>query len=102
MTFTYQPDSGYYYITISHSGMVLDVNGLGRAPGTTVIQYPRNGGFNQLWDISIAADGSYIIRSACNDLALDIYQERTENGTPIIVWVYHGNANQRWRLISAA
>ena len=102
MTFTYQPDSGYYYITISHSGMVLDVNGLGRAPGTTVIQYPRNGGFNQLWDISVAADGSYIIRSACNDLALDIYQERTENCTPIIVWVYHGNANQRWRLISAA
>jgi len=99
MIITFQQDSGYYVIAIAHSGKVLDVTGLNRTPGTAVIQYQSNGGYNQLWDISVASDGSYIIRSACNDLSLDVFAEGTDNLTPIIVWPYHGRANQRWRLI---
>ena len=98
MTFTYVPENGYYYITAAHSGKVLDVEKLGSDPGTAVIQYAMNGGYNQLWDVRATAAGIYSIRSACNDLSLDLYQERTADLTPIIVWTHHGRGNQQWRL----
>jgi len=97
LTFTFQPENGYYYITLGHSAMVLDVYNLGKTPGTAVIQYPKNGGYNQLWDLRKEADGNYSIRSACNGLALDVYGERTDNLAPLIVWTFHGRPNQRWK-----
>ena len=32
------------------------------------------------------------------NLALDIAQGRAQNGTPVIIWPYHGGSNQRWRI----
>ena len=47
--------------------------------------------------IGIGSDQFKILWRDTN-LALDIAQGRAQNGTPVIIWPYHGGSNQRWRI----
>lgn len=63
---TYNEDTsvndGTYYIRNKQSGQYLDVYNLGTAPGTSIIQFPFNGGDNQMWQITHQNNGLYTIR----------------------------------------
>jgi hypothetical protein len=41
----------------------------------------------------------YQIVSVYNEKALDVSEWNTDDGTPIVLWDYHGGANQQWKLI---
>lgn len=62
---TYNEDTsvndGTYYIRNKQSGQYLDVYNLGTAPGTSIIQFPFNGGDNQMWQITYQNNGLYTI-----------------------------------------
>lgn len=47
--------------------------------------------------IGIGGDQFKILWRDTN-LALDIAEGRAQNGTPVIIWPYHGGSNQRWRI----
>jgi alpha-galactosidase len=73
--------------------MVLQA--VGNSPGDKVIQtYPSN---NVLQRWKLHEDGT--IRLVHSNLCLDVSGESASSGTKIIVWPFHGKANQRWRLI---
>jgi alpha-galactosidase len=51
-----------------------------------------NGGTHQQWTLN--SNGT--ISNARNGLCLDVNNNGTANGTPVIVWTCHDGANQRW------
>lgn len=63
---TYNEDTsiayGTFYIRNKQSGQYLDVYNLGTASGTSIIQFPFNGGDNQMWQITHQNNGLYTIR----------------------------------------
>ena len=63
---TYNEDTsiayGTFYIRNKQSGQYLDVYNLGTASGTSIIQFPFNGGYNQMWQITHQNNGLYTIR----------------------------------------
>jgi len=78
--------------------MNLDVYGAGKDDGATVIQYNKNGGTNQQFDVEALGDGSYSIRAAHSGKSLDVFQWNTNDGAELRQWTYNGTQNQRWRI----
>jgi hypothetical protein len=70
--------------------LVLEVK---QGPSSVIISKPH-GGPNQLWDFE--RDGT--IRSKLG-LVLDVCQERTEPGTPVIAYSKHGRWNQIFKMV---
>lgn len=58
--------------------------------------YPSNGTNAQKFKPIKNSDGTYTLVNISFDKALDVYDNKTENGTPIIGWQTHGGKNQRW------
>jgi endoglucanase len=50
------------------------------------------------WQISPAGDGSYIIRAAGTQSALQTAYGKTDNQTDVDLWTYSGGNTQRWNL----
>ena len=81
---------GYYTISNSATGKVLDVMGAGVADGTNVHLYATNGSCAQKWQIM--KDGeNYIVTSACSDLVLEAKDNNVQIGTD------NKSAGQRWK-----
>jgi len=60
---------GKYFMIVSEaSGLVLDVKGAGKSPGTEVIMWDKSGSDNQIW-YEHPTTGT--VRSKHNDLCLD-------------------------------
>jgi hypothetical protein len=82
-----------FYIKSLHNGLVLDVKGDGRTPGTPVIMWHQkfgNQALNQLW--RWRRDGT--IQSMSSGLVLDVANSFQD----LIVHPHHGGPNQRWIL----
>jgi hypothetical protein len=82
-----------FYIKSLHNGLVLDVKGDGRAPGTPVITWTQKFGpsaLNQLW--RWRRDG--MIQSMSSGLVLDVANSFQD----VIVFTPHGGPNQCWTL----
>lgn len=91
-------ENGKYNIVSSLSGMYLDVYAAGKDDGADVIQYPKNGGSNQQFDVQALGDGTFSIRAAHSGKALDVFQWNANDGAELRQWSYTGGSNQRWRI----
>ncbi len=89
---------GYYSIKAVHSKKSLDVDNGGTVKGTNVKQYEyRDNNDAQEWIIhEIGNTKQYNIISKCNNLCLDIYDGKTENGTNIQMWELNGTDAQKF------
>jgi hypothetical protein len=76
---------------------VLDVPEASMEGGVRLIQWKRNGRFNQRWTF-IKTGNAYQIRSFKSGLNLDINQESKKPGAKIIQWDPTGSSNQLWAL----
>ena len=69
--------TGYYYISLKHSGQFLDVYNANKANYTSVLQYPIHGDNNQIWKLTYLGGGYYTIRPAhATDYALHVYSDK--------------------------
>ena len=88
---------GYYEIIPVNSGKRLDVVGWGNE--ANVDQWGSNGGNdNQKWQIKKSERGNYNIISKRENLYLDAYHSKTEDGTNIEVYEKSGGNGQEFKL----
>ncbi|GFI50772.1 hypothetical protein IMSAGC020_01982 [Lachnospiraceae bacterium] len=89
---------GYYAIVATHSGKVLDVKGGNRTELANIIQYDYHGGDNQIWIIEDVGNGYYTIHAKYDyNMCWDIYEASNINGTPLAIYPYNGNDNQKFK-----
>ncbi|MCI8470759.1 MAG: RICIN domain-containing protein [Clostridia bacterium] len=88
---------GYCEIIPTHSGKRIDVVGWGNE--ANVDQWSENGGNNnQKWVIKKSKRGNYNIVSKRENLYLDAYQSKIQNGTNIQVYEASGGNGQEFKL----
>ena len=87
-------------LTNLNTGMVADDDNNSGSPGTQMIQWPANDGYNQNWVFvpSTGANAGYDeIQNRQSGLCLDVSGASTANDAPVIQWTCTGNANQQWQ-----
>jgi hypothetical protein len=97
------PNSNTAVYTLQNvsSGLVADDLNSSSAAGSTIGQWPSNGGTNQQWTIvsSTGADsGYYTIENDSSGLCLDVSGASTAEGAPVIQWTCTGDDNQQWAI----
>ena len=92
-------DSGYYTIVNRNApNEVLDVTGMGTAPGTKVELWQNLNGSNQQWMPVPLGNGSYKLVGRQSGLCLDVPGSSTENGTNLQIWNCNGTGAQAFQL----
>ena len=82
----------WYKITAAHSGLALNVSG-------SNVDMAVYSGEAQLFKFVDVGGGYCIIQPYVNlNYAVDVSNGNNSDGTNVIVWSYHGNSNQRWKL----
>lgn len=90
-------DGQYYYIKNRNAGRILGSEST--AEGSKIILTDKQtGNASQMWKAVKHADGYSFISSATG-YAMDVYGYSTENLAEIMQFAYHGNTNQRFKLI---
>ncbi|WP_329395568.1 beta-galactosidase [Streptomyces melanogenes] len=84
-------------LTNRRSGKLLDVPDWSTAYGVQLNQWGGNGGANQQWRRTTAADGTCTLANVHSGQLVDIQGNASADGTPVIQWPANGGANQRWR-----
>ena len=82
----------YAYITNTHSGLRLTNS------DNNVTVNSSNNNSNQIWKFEKQSDDSYLIRSAYNDMCLDVENGKNDDATNIQINEDNGTASQRWFL----
>src|SRR5436190_2134323 len=90
-----------YKIVNFNSGMVLDVAGGSTAEGAKIVQWPWNGGPNQIWRaIPFSTWGgdpnTFLIISSASGKVLDVNGASKADGASLIQWTWNGGLNQIW------
>lgn len=88
--------AGTYELQNVSSGQALDVSGGSTANGAAVVQWPYNGGRNQLWNFIPTSNGYYQIKSANSGLDLNVTAGSTSNGALVVQWPYGTGNNDQW------
>lgn len=90
-------DDGYYTLTATHSGKVLDVSGGEGATqdGADVHQWDYVGGTNQQFSIE-SVDGGVLLRARHSDKVVEAMG--TDNGSDVQQQSEHGGDSQVWTL----
>jgi hypothetical protein len=80
------------------SNLALDLPGFSQDIGKSIQQWDSNGGFNQLWQKVLAADGRNKIRCACSGQILDYTLQFALANQPAIIGQEpdNGGSNQEW------
>lgn len=93
-------NNGFYTISNTNSGHLLDVQGDTYLSGTNVQQCVDNGGANQQWMIKPTDenDGYYYIIARSNGLALDVAYAKDADGTNVQVHTQNQSTAQKWKL----
>jgi hypothetical protein len=91
--------SGSYTITNLGSGLNLDTQGGGTAPGTLVDQAAADGGRTQTWKLVQAEAGLYRIVNKASGLLLGVSGESTSNGANELISGDADTPDQLWQLI---
>ena len=86
-----------YEISSVVSGKVFDVEAEQKFNGVKVIQYERNGGENQKWNIVQKEKENYYIVSKSSGFFLEGETER--NMINLYIWQCNGNQNQIFKFI---
>jgi len=93
---------GWYNIVNRNSGQCLTVEYNTSTPGNPLVQYPCNGGSNQLWNMgSIELDIDYAIPNALDGQVIDIQGGDPWPGGILDQWPYAGGWNQWFWLTNA-
>ena len=95
------PD-GDYTITNNSSKLVLDDPGSSLAAGTSMYQWPANGGANQEWFLSYNGAGYYTIQNLASKLFLTDQQGQTTPGIPLRQSTASHDATELWSLTSTS
>ncbi len=94
---------GYYYIESGVDGKVMDVSGGNTANGAQIVLSAKKTGgsaVNQLWRLTSAGDGTYLIRSKMDDSkVIDVSGYGTADWTKIQLWDVNAGPNQRFRFV---
>ncbi len=95
--FMVTPTGGNYYtLKAVHSNKNVDVEGLGQAPGTNVIQFLENGTDAQLFSFEYLGDAKYAIKAKANGLYLGIENNSTINGGSVKTYPNNGSDFFKW------
>ena len=90
----------YYYIKSGVDGKVIGINGASCTQGQPIVLRDSNGGDNQLWRITSAGDGTFIIRSKMNDnMVVDVTGRGKNDWTQIQVYPFNASSAQRFRFV---
>jgi len=90
-------DGKYYYIRNRNAGRILGTEST--AEGAKVVLNDKAAGnTSQMWKAVKHADG-YSFISVATGYAMDVYGYSTENLTEIKQYAYHGDTNQRFKII---
>ncbi len=89
------------YITLKNGlgNFMLDVTNGANEDGANMIIYNAYSGDAQKYILkTTGTNGVYSIATKVSNQtkALDVYQNKTANGTNVCQWLYNGNANQQW------
>lgn len=85
--------NGFYaYIVNTDSGLRLTNN------NNNVTVNSSNNNSNQIWKFEKQSDNSYLIRSAYNDMCLDVENGKNDDATNIQIYEDNGTDSQRWFL----
>ena len=88
----------YYIINVS-KGWTVEVPDSNKKEGTKILANPRNDTPNELWKLQPGSHGSYSL-IGFTGMSLDLFEESTKNGTPVIQWKWEKNKkNQLWRIV---
>ncbi len=85
-----------FYVRNFGSKKNIDVPGNSKVEGEKIIQWSKNEGENQKWQLIKADDNSYYIKSISSGLFLDVPGGSTQSGIEVIQWSFHGGVNQKW------
>ena len=91
---------GDYTITNNASKLVLDDPGSSTSAGTSMYQWPANGGTNQEWFFAYNGNGYYTIQNVASKLFLTDQQGQTTPGIPLRQSTASHDATELWSLTS--
>ena len=92
--FSYNISEGNYKIKVLHSNKFLTLDNTSK-----IIQYRDCNNSNQKWNV-IKYENNYEIISVSTGKSLEVYQNQTSPGIPLICFSREGKINQRFRLIN--
>lgn len=98
-------DDGSYVITSIETGLALDASGPSWSNGTSIIQWPTNGGSNQGWMLYRDPSGWYYLASSYagkRNKVIEIETSDVTNLGQIRLWAADGGDSQRFRLVSVS
>jgi lipoprotein-anchoring transpeptidase ErfK/SrfK len=91
---------GYYVVsTKAATNLVLDVNGASTANNANVQLWTANGGNNQIWKVSLAANDTATFTCAPSAKLLDVAGAQATSATNVLQYASHGKTNQKWRIV---
>ena len=93
--------AGTYQIKNVHSGLALDTQNSGTAPGTLAVQASPSSSSTQAWTLVSAGSGLYKIQDKASGLMLGISGESTSGGADALIWGDNGTPDHLWQVISA-
>jgi len=94
--------NGAYKIWVQSTGDALDVLSQNTAVGSSLGQWPYNGGLNEQWLLTYLGSGQYSIIGRQSGRALGITDAATTNGASVDIEDYSESNSQRWQLNPAA
>jgi hypothetical protein len=86
---------GHYWIKARHSGKALSIN---QSDNLFAEQADYRGSDSQKWQIEATDGGYYRISNKANGHVLDVNGASTHDFAAILIWSFHGEHNQHWRL----
>jgi Right handed beta helix region/Ricin-type beta-trefoil lectin domain-like len=87
---------GDYTITSACNGKTLGLQNGAPDPGGNVVLRDAGSAGAINWTVNVTSDGSYVLRAAGTQSALQTSYERTASETNVDVWTYSGGGGQRW------
>ena len=100
VTSTIIPD-GIYYIQLTESNLVVDVEGSKKDDGTQIVAGERNNKDTQKWRITHLGNGIYkVINVGSGSKAMEIQNSDKHNGARVQLWTYHPDiATMQWKIV---
>jgi endoglucanase len=87
--------NGTYYIKNSATGQVIDIPQSSTTQGTSLDEWPQNGGKNQQWNVDNIGCGLMKITSVLDGQSIDVRGASTAAGGSIQQYGYWGGGNQQ-------
>jgi len=89
---------GYITLLNGNGDFNLDVDSAKNENGANILIYNAYGGVAQQFALTAGSNGSFIITTRVSDggKAIDVYENRTNDGANVCQWAVNGNSNQTW------